>query len=142
MRMGVHVGKPECKIDAVTGRMDYVGGMVNRAARITGMNKWERDRERGCSYNMTLCYGHIRNHIPHIGIASGGQVFLSGKAWEGARREIDNVYVEHLGQQYLKGLSSAEQIVQILPKSVIAVCNVFPSPLFPISFSISFSLFL
>lgn len=170
VRMGVHVGKPECKIDAVTGRMDYVGGMVNRAARITGTAavvvdfffvaeieffflrafaffvKFVQVSPSLYPFSLSLLsisrflflsllflfLSHLLSlSLPPLpvffsllspGIACGGQVFLSGKAWEGARREIDNVYVEHLGQQYLKGLSSSEQIVQILPKSVIGVC--------------------
>ncbi|MEE2835389.1 MAG: adenylate/guanylate cyclase domain-containing protein [Myxococcota bacterium] len=34
VRMGIHAGRPRCKPDPMTGRMDYVGGMVNRAARV------------------------------------------------------------------------------------------------------------
>ncbi|HLM42641.1 MAG TPA: adenylate/guanylate cyclase domain-containing protein, partial [Myxococcaceae bacterium] len=34
VRMGVHVGEPECRIDARTGRADYFGRMVNVAARV------------------------------------------------------------------------------------------------------------
>ncbi|MFP2932755.1 adenylate/guanylate cyclase domain-containing protein, partial [Pyxidicoccus sp. 3LG] len=34
VRMGVHVGEPECRIDAQTGRMDYLGRMVNVTARV------------------------------------------------------------------------------------------------------------
>jgi predicted ATPase/class 3 adenylate cyclase len=35
VRMGVHVGEPECRVDGRTGRVDYVGRAVNAAARVS-----------------------------------------------------------------------------------------------------------
>lgn len=37
LRMGIHCGQPVCEPDPVTGRMDYFGPMVNRAARVNAV---------------------------------------------------------------------------------------------------------
>lgn len=37
--MGAHWGEPKCKEDPATGRMDYFGKMVNKAARIESLAK-------------------------------------------------------------------------------------------------------
>ena len=37
VRVGIHVGFPTYQVDPVTGRMDYLGSPINKAARVTQM---------------------------------------------------------------------------------------------------------
>lgn len=37
VRMGIHWGRPVCEQDPITSRMDYLGPMVNKTARISGV---------------------------------------------------------------------------------------------------------
>jgi predicted ATPase/class 3 adenylate cyclase/Tfp pilus assembly protein PilF len=98
VRMGAHTGEPDCRPDPTTGRMDYFGPMVNRAARVGNA-------------------GH------------GGQVLLSGrtfKAVEPHLADLDRPEALDLGEHRLKGLESAERLVQLLPWRIAA--RRFPPP--------------
>lgn len=93
VRMGIHMGRPDCKADAVTGRADYFGPMVNRAARIAS-------------------------------IACGGQILISKAVHDAVSSELDkDVFVTHMGDHYLKGLTGTESIVEILPKTLSGVSD-------------------
>ena len=85
VRMGVHTGTPECRPDPVTGRMDYFGRMVNRAARVSGAG-----------------------HGGQILMSNATWEAL------GARFDGDAVVTE-LGDHSLKGIERVETLRQILP---------------------------
>ena len=89
VRMGAHAGTPICQPDPNTGRMDYFGGMVNRAARVGGA-------------------GH------------GGQILVSGSAWQEINGQADGAEVIDLGEHALKGLERREHLRQILPAPLAA----------------------
>lgn len=88
VRMGVHTGSPNCRPDPVTGRMDYFGQMVNRAARVGGVG-----------------------HGGQILMSNATWEAL------GARLGGDAVVVE-LGEHSLKGMERVENLRQILPGSL------------------------
>jgi class 3 adenylate cyclase len=87
VRMGVHTGEPDCKESALTGRMDYFGPMVNRAARVAGAAKGGQ---------LVVSGGVWREIEPHLGSL-------------GAPAPTD------LGTHSLKGLKDAERLVQLMP---------------------------
>ncbi|MBM3271419.1 MAG: tetratricopeptide repeat protein [Candidatus Sericytochromatia bacterium] len=90
VRMGAHLGHPECLPDPNTGRMDYFGRMVNRAARVSG--------------------------IAHGGQIVIGDSVRREIAPNLAR--LGEPAVLDLGEHRLKGLEGAERIWQILPRSL------------------------
>ncbi|MBI4866048.1 MAG: AAA family ATPase [Candidatus Wallbacteria bacterium] len=95
VRMGLHLGTPDCEPDPTTGRMDYFGPMVNRAARVGGS-------------------------------AHGGQILLSGAAHAALSADFGGVKVKSLGTYNLKGLSTPEQLLEVLPESLAD--RSFPPP--------------
>ncbi len=88
VRIGAHTGEPICEADPTSGRMDYFGPMVNRAARIgsAGHGGQILLSDRCCEESA------------------------------GAARESGAVLTE-LGQFRFKGLSRSERVHQVLPAS-------------------------
>lgn len=90
VRMGLHTGEPECRPDPVTGRMDYFGPMVNRAARIAS--------------------------AAHGGqIVVGADAW---KALEPRLAELGVPEARELGTFHFKGLLEPETLVQVLPRTL------------------------
>lgn len=95
VRMGVHTGEPICEPDPVTGRMDYFGPMVNRAARVAS--------------------------IPHGGqIVVSQQAWVEIRRITESQSEKQLIAHESkdLGGFRLKGLEDETFVFQILPESL------------------------
>jgi class 3 adenylate cyclase len=91
VRMGVHTGRPSNEEDPVTGRMDYFGPMVNRAARVESVAYGGQIVMSSDVYDRVVVQLQSISHIPEI---------------------ID------LGTFELKGLQDPTRIFQILPVSL------------------------
>ncbi|QDE85645.1 ATP-binding protein [Myxococcus xanthus] len=87
VRMGVHVGEPECRVDARSGRTDYLGRMVNVAARVAAA-------------------GHGGQVL-----VSGGAWAQAAQGLEPLGRPA----VRPLGAFRLKGIDDAVALVEVLP---------------------------
>lgn len=96
VRMGVHLDEPEAVPDPRTGRMDYFGPPVNRAARIAGSAQGGQ-------------------------ILVGGDAW---RAVEPRIVELGLVRSRRLGARVLRGLAEPEELVEVLPEVFRA--RVFP----------------
>jgi predicted ATPase/class 3 adenylate cyclase len=91
VRMGVHLGEPECRVDPRTGRADYFGRMVNVAARVA-------DAGHG---GQVLVSGEVWGRV------------------RGALESLGGPLVRPLGEFHLKGIEDAISLVEVLPASLL-----------------------
>ncbi|KFE70770.1 ATP-binding protein [Hyalangium minutum] len=90
VRMGVHVGEPECRPDPRTGQMDYFGPVVNLTARVA---------EAGHGGQVLLsgaALAHVAGTLDALGSPS----------------------VRPLGEFRLKGITLPVPLVEVLPSSL------------------------
>jgi len=90
VRIGLHCGEPMAQADPTTGRMDYFGPMVNRAARVEGH----------------AAGGQVLVSASVHGVAGLGSL-------KGGGRGLD---VKDLGEFELKGIAGKERLFQVLPE--------------------------
>ncbi|HVG62739.1 MAG TPA: adenylate/guanylate cyclase domain-containing protein [Hyalangium sp.] len=90
VRMGIHVGEPDLRVDARTGQVDYVGRMVNVAARVA---------EAGHGGQVLLSG------------AAWAQV-------AGMMERLGRPAVRMLGSYRLKGISDPVPLMEVLPSSL------------------------
>jgi predicted ATPase/class 3 adenylate cyclase/Flp pilus assembly protein TadD len=93
VRMGVHTGTPDCQPDPVTGRMDYFGREVNRAARVGSVGHG----------GQLLVSEATWEAVGKDGLPAG-------------------TVIEDLDEHALKGLERREHLRQLLPASLAERC--------------------
>jgi predicted ATPase/class 3 adenylate cyclase len=94
VRMGVHVGEPECRIDPRTGRTDYFGRMVNMAARVA-------DAGHGGQVLLSgVAWAQVAEALPSLGLGPG------------------HVSARPLGEFRLKGIADPVPLVEVLPAAL------------------------
>eukprot|EP00002_Diphylleia_rotans_P006635 TRINITY_DN159_c0_g1_i7.p1 TRINITY_DN159_c0_g1~~TRINITY_DN159_c0_g1_i7.p1 ORF type:complete len:2480 (-),score=532.94 TRINITY_DN159_c0_g1_i7:244-7683(-) len=97
VRMGIHYGEPICREDPVTGRMDYFGPVINRAARVGGFPK-------GGQVAMSEpAYMEVMGELVNLG----------------------NPHIRDLGIHQLKGLDTADHLYEVLPQSLADRASIF-----------------
>ncbi|TGZ78613.1 PP2C-domain-containing protein [Ascodesmis nigricans] len=121
VRMGIHWGAPVCEPDPITGRMDYFGPMVNRAARISGeADGGQITVSSDLVQEVNRCvnaYQDVNNGMTledAFGDSDSGKVIM-----DELRALIrEGFEVKELGQRKLKGLENPEFIYLMYPASL------------------------
>lgn len=130
VRMGIHWGSPVCEPDIVTGRMDYFGPMVNRAARINAI------ADGGQIAISSDFYAEMKTlYAIHKKIASGESTLIEcyqgntvvGEIIEKEISTIEETKVTFIdfGEKRLKGLEIPENVTLAYPKNLEIRYDVF-----------------
>lgn len=123
VRMGIHWGAPVCEPDPITGRMDYFGPMVNRAARI------EAEADGGQITVSSDFVAEINRCVKAFqdsesGLVAPEEAFGDQQSATDILRELrslsdEGFEIKELGERKLKGLENPEFIYHVYPTSLI-----------------------
>ncbi|AET41566.1 adenylate cyclase Ecym_8286 [Eremothecium cymbalariae DBVPG len=124
VRMGIHWGYPVPEIDIVTQRMDYLGPMVNKAARVSSIadgGQITLSSDFIAEFNKIMRYHKMVVEEKKLLKEVYGEEFI-GEVLEREIQMLENIgwVFEELGEQKLKGLETREFITISYPKSLAA----------------------
>ncbi|KAI9061730.1 adenylate cyclase-like protein [Trametes sanguinea] len=110
LRMGIHCGTPVCEPDPVTGRMDYFGPMVNRAARVNAV----------AAGGQIMCSADVIKEINARILDAGPETEYSYLQPSNAIEAIRamGVKIFPVGEVKLKGLEVPEHLSILYPASL------------------------
>jgi len=112
VRMGIHCGTPFCVQDPVTHRMDYLGPVTNRAARVSGL---AQGGQITCSAEVIReINASVFETIPKTELSK----FQPTKAIDGVKQL--GVVIKDVGERKLKGLEVPEFVSAIYPSGLEA----------------------
>jgi adenylate cyclase len=125
VRMGMHWGAPVCEPDPITGRMDYFGPIVNRAARISA------EADGGQITVSSDFVGEINRCVKAVSMYQGlepstqlaEEIFGDVDTAKTIIKDLEELShkgfdVKVLGERKLKGLENPEFIYLMYPQSL------------------------
>ena len=124
VRMGIHWGCPVPEIDVVTKRMDYLGPVVNKASRVSGIADGGQvmlSNDFMVEFNKILKF-HEKVSKDNYPLEKAYGEDIIGEVLEREIHMLDSIgwiFVE-LGEQRLKGLETKEHVTIAYPKSLEA----------------------
>lgn len=123
VRMGIHWGAPVCEPDPITGRMDYFGPMVNRAARV------EAEADGGQITVSSDFVAEVNRCVKafqdtEAGVITPEEAFGDLQSAQEISRELrllsnEGFEIKELGERKLKGLENPEFIYHVYPTSLV-----------------------
>ncbi|CEP62743.1 adenylate cyclase LALA0_S06e02784g [Lachancea lanzarotensis] len=124
VRMGIHWGCPVPELDVVTQRMDYLGPVVNKASRVSGVADGGQITLSSDFYSEYHKIMALHEHVvkDNVSLKEAYGETLVGEILEREIHLLDGMgcVFEELGEKKLKGLESIELITIAYPKALAA----------------------
>ena len=119
VRMGIHVGRPVCERDPITGRMDYYGPMVNRSARVSSVADGGEICVSGDVIAELVTYGALGDQPidSHDAKAKDAKDYDKGICAKLLKKYEFCMF--DIGERKLKGLENPESLTLVFPKKLV-----------------------